>query len=155
MITQAHPRGPGAVQGVKEITSTSTEGSSRVRVAFTWMTDVAANDIRDRVDRIMGRLPEDIDRPRIYKFDISSFPILYYGISSTLDPLDLRQLVEDQVKYRLVAGTGCRVDQHTGRIEPGDTRRPESGPAQIARFVNGYGYQRPSQRKPQCARRAV
>ncbi len=115
MITRPIEEALAAVQGVEEITSTSTEGSSRVRVAFTWGTDldVAANDIRDRVDRIMSRLPEDIDRPRIYKFDISAFPILYYGISSNLNPLDLRQLVEDQVKYRLervpgVASTNIR-----------------------------------------------
>ena len=92
-----------AVQGVEEITSTSTEGRSRVRVAFTWGTDldVAANDIRDRIDRVMARLPEDIERPMIRKFDLSAFPVMYLGVSSSLNPLDLRQIVEDQVKYRL------------------------------------------------------
>jgi len=92
-----------AVQGVEEITSTSTEGTSSVRVSFTWGTDldVAANDIRDRIDRVMGRLPEDIERPMIRKFDLSAFPIMMIGISSNLNPLDLRQLVEDQIKYRL------------------------------------------------------
>jgi HAE1 family hydrophobic/amphiphilic exporter-1 len=92
-----------AVQGVEEITSTSTEGRSMVRVSFEWGTDldVAANDIRDRVDRAMGRLPEDIERPMIRKFDLSAFPILILGASGELDPLDLRQIVEDQVKYRL------------------------------------------------------
>ncbi|UCF06388.1 MAG: efflux RND transporter permease subunit [bacterium] len=92
-----------AVQGVEEITSTSTEGRSRVRVAFTWGTDldVAANDIRDRIDRVMARLPEDIERPMIRKFDLSAFPVMFLGVSSNLNPLDLRQIVEDQVKYRL------------------------------------------------------
>lgn len=92
-----------AVQGVEEITSTSTEGRSMVRVSFGWGTelDVAANDIRDRIDRVLSRLPEDIERPMIRKFDLSAFPILFIGVSSNLDPLVLRQLVEDQVKYRL------------------------------------------------------
>ncbi len=92
-----------AVQGVEEITSTSTEGRSSVRVLFNWGTDldVAANDIRDRIDRVLGRLPEDITRPMIRKFDLSAFPILFLGISSNLNPLDLRQLVEDQIKYRI------------------------------------------------------
>jgi len=92
-----------AVQGVEEITSTSTEGQSRVRVAFAWGTDldVAANDIRDRIDRVMARLPEDIERPMIRKFDLSGFPVMFLGVSSGLNPLDLRQIVEDQVKYRL------------------------------------------------------
>ena len=92
-----------AVQGVEEITSTSSEGRSMVRVSFIWGSDldVAANDIRDRIDRVLGRLPEDMDRPMIRKFDLSAFPILTLGISSNLNPLDLRLLVEDQVKYRI------------------------------------------------------
>ena len=104
LVTRPIEEALAAVQGVEEITSTSTEGSSRVRVLFTWGTDldVASNDIRDRIDRVMGRLPEDIqERPMIRKFDISSFPVLILGISSNLSPLEMRRLVEDQVKYRL------------------------------------------------------
>ncbi|MFC1799535.1 efflux RND transporter permease subunit [Candidatus Eisenbacteria bacterium] len=103
LVTRPIEEALAAVQGVEEITSTSTEGRSMVRVAFGWGTDldVAANDIRDRIDRALGRLPEDIERPMIRKFDLSAFPILIAGVSSSMNPLDLRQLVEDQVKYRL------------------------------------------------------
>lgn len=92
-----------AVQGVEEITSSSTEGRSQVRVSFNWGTDldVAANDIRDRIDRVLPRLPEDITRPMIRKFDLSAFPVIIMGVSSNLNPLDLRQLIDDQVKYRI------------------------------------------------------
>ncbi|MCF7827167.1 MAG: efflux RND transporter permease subunit [Candidatus Marinimicrobia bacterium] len=102
-VTRPLEEALAAVQGVEEITSTSTEGSSRVRVAFAWGTDldVAANDIRDRIDRVLGRLPEDIERPQIRKFDLSAFPVVILGVSSNLNPLDLRQLIDDQVKYRL------------------------------------------------------
>jgi len=103
LVTRPVEEALAAVQGVEEITSTSAEGRSMVRVAFDWGTDldVAANDIRDRIDRALGRLPEDIERPMIRKFDLSAFPILIMGVSSSMNPLDLRQLVEDQVKYRL------------------------------------------------------
>ena len=102
-ITRPIEEALAAVQGVEEITSTSTEGSSSVRVAFNWGTDldVAANDIRDRIDRVLSRLPEDIERPMIRKFDLSAFPIVFIGVSSNLNPLDLREIIEDQVKYRL------------------------------------------------------
>ncbi|MBN1575544.1 MAG: efflux RND transporter permease subunit [Chitinispirillaceae bacterium] len=102
-VTRPIEEALAAVQGVEEITSSSTEGRSQVRVAFSWGTDldVAANDIRDRIDRVLSRLPEDIARPMIRKFDLSAFPILFIGISSDLNPLDLRRMVEDQVKYRL------------------------------------------------------
>jgi HAE1 family hydrophobic/amphiphilic exporter-1 len=103
LVTRPVEEALAAVQGVQELTSTSTEGTSVVRVAFDWGTDldVAANDIRDRIDRVLGRLPEDIERPMIRKFDVSATPIMFLGVSSHMNPLDLRQLIEDQVKYRL------------------------------------------------------
>ncbi len=111
LVTRPLEESLAAVQGVEQIESTSSEGRSNVRVSFIWGTDldVAANDIRDRVDRVLGRLPEDMDRPTIRKFDISAFPILTLGISSNMNPRDLRQLVEDQVKYRIerVAGVAA------------------------------------------------
>jgi HAE1 family hydrophobic/amphiphilic exporter-1 len=103
LVTRPIEEALAAVQGVEEINSTSTEGRSMVRVSFAWGTDldVAANDIRDRIDRALGRLPEDIERPMIRKFDLSAFPILIMGVSSNMNPKDLRELVEEQVKYRL------------------------------------------------------
>ncbi len=103
LVTRPIEEAVAAVQGVEEINSVSTEGQSSVRVSFGWGTDldVAANDIRDRLDRVLGRLPEDMDRPMIRKFDLSAFPVVILGVASDLDPLDLRRIVDDQVKYRL------------------------------------------------------
>jgi len=103
LVTRPLEEALAAVQGVEEIQSTSTEGNSLIRAMFAWGTDldVAANDIRDRIDRVLSRLPEDIERPSIRKFDLSAFPILILGVSSNLNPLDLRQMIDDQVKYRL------------------------------------------------------
>jgi HAE1 family hydrophobic/amphiphilic exporter-1 len=131
-ITRPIEEALAAVQGVEEITSTSTEGQSRVRVAFGWGTDldVAANDIRDRIDRVLDNLPEDITRPMIRKFDLSAFPVVYLAVSGNMSPLDLRRIVEDQVKYRLervpgVAAIDIRgglnreihVDLHSAQIK--------------------------------------
>ncbi len=103
LITRPIEQALSAVPGVEELTSMSTEGQSTVRVTFAWGTDLdaAANDIRDRLDRVINRLPEDADRPRLRKFDLASFPILILGAYSDLDPVQMRQLIEDQVQYRL------------------------------------------------------
>ncbi|HPG84559.1 MAG TPA: efflux RND transporter permease subunit, partial [bacterium] len=103
LITRPLEETLAAVQGVEEITSTSSEGRSVVRCSFAWGTDldVASNDIRDRLDRALGRLPEDMERPMIRKFDISATPIMFMGVTSDMHPLELRQLVENQVKYRV------------------------------------------------------
>ena len=103
LITQPIEEALSAVPGVEQIGSTSTEGRSNVSVDFAWGTDLdaAASDIRDRLDRVIPRLPEDADRPTLRKFDLASFPILILGASSELDPVEMRQLIEDQVKYRI------------------------------------------------------
>ncbi len=103
LVTRPIEEAVAAIQGVEEITSTSSEGSSRVRVSFTWGTDLdgAANDIRDRIDRIIDHLPDDIERPNIRKFDLSAFPVLILGIASDMNPLQLSELIDSKIKYRL------------------------------------------------------
>ena len=91
-----------AVAGVEELTSSSREGSSSIRLSFAWGTnlDEASNDIRDRLDRITGRLPDDAERPRLRKFDPSAFPIIILGASGDLDLMEMRRIIDTQVKYR-------------------------------------------------------
>ena len=103
LVTRPIEEALSAVPGVEEISSVSSEGNGSVRVTFAWGTDLAdaANDIRDRLDRVIGRLPEDATRPTLWKFDLASFPILVLGASSTIDPVELRRMVDDQVKYRI------------------------------------------------------
>ena len=90
LVTRPVEEAMSAVPGVEEVTSISAEGLSRIRVSFAWGTDLdaAANDIRDRLDRVIPRLPDDAERPRLRKFDLASFPILILGAASDLDPTD-------------------------------------------------------------------
>jgi HAE1 family hydrophobic/amphiphilic exporter-1 len=103
LITRPIEQAVSAVPGAEEVWSSSSEGQSVVRVTFSWGTDLdaAANDIRDRLDRVIPRLPEEADRPTLRKFDLASFPILILGASTNLDPIQARQIIEDQVQYRL------------------------------------------------------
>ena len=103
LVTRTIEEAMSAVPGVEEVTSTSSEGSSNVRVAFSWgiNLDAASNDVRDRLDRILSRLPDDCARPTLFKFDLASFPILILGASSNLDPIQMRQIIDDQIKYRI------------------------------------------------------
>ena len=103
LVTRPIEEAMSAVPGVEEVTSTSTEGNSNVRVTFSWGTnlDAASSDVRDRLDRVLGRLPDDCDRPTLFKFDLASFPILMLGASSNLDPIQMRQIIDDQIKYRI------------------------------------------------------
>jgi HAE1 family hydrophobic/amphiphilic exporter-1 len=90
------------VPGVEEIESTSSEGSSRIRVTFAWGTDIdtAAVDIRATLEDEINELPDDIQTPRVSKFDINSFPVVLLGVISDMDPVKLTDLIENQLRFR-------------------------------------------------------
>ncbi len=118
LVTRPIEQAVSAVPGVEEVSSSSSEGNSSVRVTFAWGSDLdaASNDIRDRLDRIAGHLPDEADRPTLRKFDLSSFPILILGASGGLDPIQLRKVIDDQVKYRLERIPGvAALDVRGGR----------------------------------------
>jgi len=119
LITRPIEQAMSAVPGVEEVTSTSVEGQGSVRVTFTWGTDLdtAANDIRDRLDRIIDHLPDESERPTVRKFDPASYPILLLGASSRLDPVQTRLILEEQVKYRLERVPGVAAVDIYGGLE--------------------------------------
>ena len=103
LITRPIEEAMSAVPGVEEVTSVSAEGSSSVRVNFSWGTDLdaASNDVRDRLDRVIPNLPDDAERPRLRKFDLAAFPVLMMGVTSNLDPIQEKRMIENQVKNRI------------------------------------------------------
>ncbi|MCK9231083.1 MAG: efflux RND transporter permease subunit [Syntrophales bacterium] len=119
LVTRPIEQAVAAVAGVEQINSNSSEGSSIVRVSFSWGTDIdaATNDIRDRLDRIGTILPDDITRPQVRKFDISATPILTLGVASPLDPLELRHLVDDRIRYRIERIPGIAAVDIWGGLE--------------------------------------
>ena len=119
LVTKVIEEAVSAVPGVEEVSSVSVEGQSSVRVTFAWGTnlDAAANDIRDRLDRVLRRLPDDADRPRLRKFDLASFPVLILGIASDLDPIQLRRIVDDQIKYRIERTPGVAAVDIRGGLD--------------------------------------
>jgi HAE1 family hydrophobic/amphiphilic exporter-1 len=103
LITRPIEEAMSAVPGVEEVFSISSEGSSTVRVMFSWGTDLdaAADDVRERLDRVIPRLPEDVNRPTLRKFDPAQFPILMLGVVSNLDPIQTRRIIDEQISYRV------------------------------------------------------
>ncbi|MEZ6017213.1 MAG: efflux RND transporter permease subunit [Planctomycetota bacterium] len=113
LVTQVIEEVVATVPGIEEITSESSEGRSNVRVRFGFGVDLdaAAIDLSARIEQEIDELPEDITRPQVRKFDIASFPIVILGVSSRLDPVDLTQLVEDQIRFRFARVPGvAQVD---------------------------------------------
>ena len=119
LITRPIEEAMAAVPGVEEITSVSSEGSSSVQLSFAWGTDLdtAAADVRDRLDRVIPRLPDDADRPRLFKFDPASIPVLILGAYAEADPVYLRRLIDEQVAYRLERVDGVAAVDVFGGVQ--------------------------------------
>jgi multidrug efflux pump len=80
------------IEGVKSITSTSTDGTSRIDIEFRLGRDIefAAADVRDQLGKVRRALPEDADDPVVEKASSSSSPVMFVGMeSSTRDALQL------------------------------------------------------------------
>jgi len=94
-----------SVSGVKKVTSQSSEGVSVLMVEFEWGTnlDFAAQDIRDQIGLYRNFLPQSASNPLVVKFNLSQFPVVFYGITSigNMSTYQLKKLIEDEVKPRL------------------------------------------------------
>jgi HAE1 family hydrophobic/amphiphilic exporter-1 len=102
LITRPIEQAVGAVPGLTRIESSSSEGNSQVQLNFEWGSDLAesADEVRTRMDRIRGRLPEDADPPTIQKFDPSQLPVAQIGIEGDYDPVTLREIAQNELAPR-------------------------------------------------------
>jgi hydrophobic/amphiphilic exporter-1 (mainly G- bacteria), HAE1 family len=103
LVTRPIEQAMAAVAGLERLESTSSEGSSRVTLNLAWGTDLneAADDVRSRVDRVRGRMPEDADPPTVFKFDSTSMPIMSVGVEGDYDRVKLREIAEHDLSQRL------------------------------------------------------
>ncbi|MCB1070732.1 MAG: efflux RND transporter permease subunit [Verrucomicrobia bacterium] len=103
-VTEQLEEAINSVEGIKLLTSESREQVSSITVEFNQNRDVdlAAQDVRDRVSRIRGNLPDDIDEPVISKQDANARPIMWIAFySDRYDTRELSRIADNQVKDRL------------------------------------------------------
>jgi len=105
------------IEGVDIITSTSRSERSQITVRFklTKSPEDAAADVRDRVSRVRGRLPDAIDEPIISKVEADATPTVWLAFTSdTLSPLEVTDVIERIVKPRLQTVPGVADVQING-----------------------------------------
>jgi len=108
LVTRPLEQAAAAVPGVRQINSGSSEGRSLIRLSFNWGTDMseALDEVRSRVDRTRGRLPEDADPPQIFKADPNAFPIVNLAVQGEFDPVTLREIAENDLAPRIERAPG-------------------------------------------------
>jgi multidrug efflux pump len=104
-ITEPLEKAINGIPGVKNISSSSNEGRSRINVEFELSVDLetAANDVRDKVSQATRQLPQDIDAPPVVsKADASAQPIIAVTVqSNTRNLLEVTEYAENNIVERL------------------------------------------------------
>lgn len=109
LVTKYLEQAVSRVENVKEVSSSSTNGSSVVMAEFAWghSLELAETDIRRQLDLYGSALPEDATEPMVLALDPSMQPIMFIGFSSpVLDDFALRKLIEDEIEPRLARQEG-------------------------------------------------
>jgi hydrophobe/amphiphile efflux-1 (HAE1) family protein len=106
------------IAGVKNVTSTVSDGSSMTAVEFRMEvpTDQALQDVKDAIDRIRGDLPAGVEEPTVTKIDVEGQAIMTFAVSApALTFEELSWFVDDTVKSELQGRPGVgRVDRFGG-----------------------------------------
>jgi multidrug efflux pump len=92
------------IPGVRTLTSTSAEQSSNISLEFQLDRDIelAAQDVRDVVSRVRGRLPQDVLDPVVAKQESDAQPFMWLALSAeNYDLLELSDIADREVKRRL------------------------------------------------------
>jgi multidrug efflux pump len=102
------------LEGVKTMTSSSREQGSVITIEFELSRNVdeAANDVRDRVSRVRGRLPREIDDPIVSKVDANAQAIVWLALSSDRHSgLELTDIADRILKERIqrLSGVGSVI----------------------------------------------
>jgi multidrug efflux pump len=93
-----------SLEGLRTMTSASQEQLSLITLEFTLDREIeaAAQDVRDKVSRVRGFLPEDVEEPVIAKQEADAFPVMFLALTSTsYDLMELSDIADRQVKPRL------------------------------------------------------
>ncbi|KPL69019.1 transporter [Erythrobacter sp. SG61-1L] len=120
-ITQKVEAAVRSINGVDEIQSTASEGSSSTFVQFVIGTDAndAVNEVKNAVDQIRSDLPDGILEPRVSKIEVGgNGPIGYYAVSA--DDMTMEQLswfVDDTVSRKLMSIEGMAAVSRAGGVD--------------------------------------
>ncbi len=102
-VTKPIEEAVSAINGLKNIYSTTAEGFSQVLLEFELEVKVrdADSDVRAKLSQIRSELPKDIDEPVIARFDVSATPVMIFSLASDLPLDELRTLADDKIKNRI------------------------------------------------------
>jgi HAE1 family hydrophobic/amphiphilic exporter-1 len=109
-VTDKIEEAVNTISGIDELRSNSSEGVSQVIISFLLEKDgdVAAQEVRDRVNRVLSQLPRTIEQPTVEKFDPDAAPVLTLAVSAHKPIRDITEYAHKTLRRQLesVSGVG-------------------------------------------------
>lgn len=109
-ITDRIEEAVNTISGIDELRSVSSDGISQVIVSFLLEknVDVAAQEVRDKINTVLRQLPEGVDPPTVQKFDPDATPIMTMAVSSTGSIRETTEFADKRLRRQLenVSGVG-------------------------------------------------
>lgn len=144
-ITDKVERAVNTISGIDELRSVSTEGVSQVFVMFKLekSVDVAAQEVRDKVNQILPDLPQGIDQPVVDKMDPDAAPVIYAAISADRPIRDISEFADKTLRREIesisgvgqVTLVGSRLRQVNLWLDPARLRAYSLTSAEVARAI--------------------
>ena len=118
-VTRRIEEAVNTASGIDEMRSLSAEGISQVFVTFVLEKnpDVAAQEVRDKVAGILGRLPRDVDPPVIEKISTDAAPVITLAVSSKRELRETTKRADDQIKKNIESIDGVGQVRFIGERE--------------------------------------
>jgi HAE1 family hydrophobic/amphiphilic exporter-1 len=161
-VTERIESAVNTISGIDELRSTSIEGVSQVFVTFILDKDpdVAAQEVRDKVDLVIPDLPETSEVPTVQKLDTDAAPILRIVVSANQSLRDVTDLADKQIVERLESITGVGQISLVGgaereiqiQVDPEKMRAYGVTATDVTNAVRGQNQELPGGRVDQGAR---
>ncbi|HKX26780.1 MAG TPA: efflux RND transporter permease subunit, partial [Blastocatellia bacterium] len=161
-VTDKIEEAVNTISGIEELRSTSSEGVSLVFVTFVLERDldVAAQDVRDKINTVLPLLPQTIDQPTVEKLDPDSAPIMTLSVASNRS---IREITEysDKVLRRQIESVdgvgqvqliGGRKRQINVKLDGDKLRAYNLTVVQVARALQAQNLEVPGGRIEQTDR---
>jgi HAE1 family hydrophobic/amphiphilic exporter-1 len=161
-ITEKIEAAVNTISGIDELRSTSVEGVSQVFISFILEknVDVAAQEVRDKVDLVIPDLPDTAERPIVQKFQTDASPILRVALSAPRSLREVTEIADKQIKKRIENVNGVGEVQIIGGaareiqiwVDPDKMRAYNLTAAEVANAVRRQNIEIPGGRVDQGAR---
>jgi HAE1 family hydrophobic/amphiphilic exporter-1 len=144
------------VSGIDELRSTSVEGVSQVFITFLLekSPDIAAQEVRNKVDLIVNDLPVTAEQPIVQKLDTDAAPVVRIAVSAPRSPREVTDIADKKIKQQIesingvgqVTIIGGRTREIQVWVDPDKMRAYNVTVAQVADAVRAQNMELPGGR---------